>query len=142
MRAGRRSTRPSTVANSFAVTGSGATALTGPVTPSSSTAWAKAPAMSSAPIQLSHGLPSWLSPPEVATGPPSPARNSGSTCCSMPPAGLSTTPVRSIATRIPAASARRASASQSATTSARKSSPGSRSSTRPLPNGPVPASAP
>ena len=98
------------------VTGSGAVTFTGPLTASLSSANMVAPTTSSRWTQGTY----WRPP---ATGPPIAALKKGSIFSSAPPESDSTTPVRLRTTRTPSSSAARASASQSALSCARKSSP-------------------
>src|SRR5438309_358133 len=67
--AGRRRTRPSVRASSRLVTGSGATAFTGPARDSVASAWRIAPTRSAIAIPLTHWTP-------LPTGPPAPDRKS------------------------------------------------------------------
>ena len=62
--------------------------------------------------------------------PPSPSLNIGPTVATMPPAALSTTLIRMVATRIPASEAGAVAFSHSTPTPARKSDPGAASSVR------------
>src|SRR5436309_3452791 len=121
--AGRRRTRPSVRASSRLVTGSGATAFTGPARDSVANAWRIAPTRSSIAIQLTH----WAPRP---TGPPAPRRNGVSIAPRAPPRRLSTMPILSRTTRIPARAAGSVAASHSRQTSARKPGPGALSSRR------------
>src|SRR5437667_370242 len=86
-------------------------------------AWRIAPTRSSIEIQLTH----WAPRP---TGPPAPRRNGVSIAPRAPPRRLSTMPILSRTTRIPARAAGSVAASHSRQTSARKPGPGALSSRR------------
>ena len=110
--------------------GSGAVRLIGPLAASVSSSNRIAPTTSS---RCTHGT--YCLPP--ATGPPMPALKKGSIFSSAPPESERTIPVRFTTTRTPSSSARRASASHSTDSCARKSSPaGADSSSRSSPRKP------
>jgi len=102
--------------NSALLTGEGVVRFTGPLMPSRPSRNRAAATHSDSPIQLITWLP-------VPIRPPRPRRNSGSSRPRIPPLGDSTTPERSVTTRIPARAAIPAAASQSRTTSERKPLP-------------------